>query len=76
MWIFEVNGFEITIELIIRYLAKNTIDFEPFIKSTIRHFARSKFLVDSNEPLSSSIAATQQHVDEIGHVLDGHFVVA
>lgn len=45
---FRVNEFEIIIELIIRYFAKNTIDFKPFITITNRHFARFRFLVDSN----------------------------
>lgn len=46
---FRVNGFENIMELIIRYLAKNVIDFKPFITTTNMHFARFRFLVDSND---------------------------
>ncbi len=48
MRIFRVIGFEITIELIISYLAKNAIGFKPFIKSYLRQNIKFRFLVDSN----------------------------
>ena len=36
-------------------MAKNCIDFEPFIKSINEHFAMSGFLVDNNEYTSRLI---------------------
>lgn len=39
-------------------MAKNNIDFEPFIKSTNRHFARFRFLVDSNDQLLQIVEKT------------------